>query len=296
MLLSDLLAAQPRVELHWLRVGHCLQVEALALRGGRPRVVTFPSYTAAIRHPDRPELGWTLVDTGYADHFLAATARLPERLYRTLLPVTLPADEELPPRLAALGVGPGDVRRVVVTHFHGDHVAGLRDHAGAEIVCGGAGAAQVLGLPRLSALRHGLLPALLPDDVRERVRPVEDLPSVDLEGAAHLRAWDLLGDRSLVVVDLPGHLPGHLGVLLTAQDGRPVLLAGDAAWSSRAVREDVPPSRLAGLAFDDWTAALGTLGALHRLHRAHADAEGLLVLPAHCAEGAAAWDERAAAV
>lgn len=292
MLLTDLLADQPRVELHLLRVGHCRQLDALAHRDGRRRMIEFPSYAALVRHPDRPERGWTLVDTGYASHFRTATARLPERLYGALLPVTLPPAEELPRQLAARGIDPGDVRRVVVTHFHGDHVAGLRDYPAARIHCGAAGYRQVRSLSRLAATRHGLLPGLLPDDADDRVVTVESATPLVLEGAATLRGWDLLGDRSLVAVDLPGHMPGHVGVLLTSQDGSPVLLAGDAAWSTRAVVEDVPPSRLAGAAFDDWTAALGTLGDLHRLHRAHADA-GLLVLPAHCADGYAAWTARA---
>ncbi|MBM9460903.1 MBL fold metallo-hydrolase [Nocardioides sp. zg-536] len=274
------------MELHWLRVGHCVQVEALARRGGRVRLIEFPSYAAAIRHPDRPELGWTLFDTGYATHFLDATERLPERLYRTLLPVTLPEHERLPVQLAGLGIDPLDVRRVVLSHFHGDHVAGLRDHPNAQVLAGGAGLAQVRRLGRIGALRHGLLPGLLPEDVAARFRAVEELPGVDLAVSPTGTGWDLLGDRSLLVVPLPGHMPGHLGLLLTATDGRQVLLAGDAAWSTRAITEPAPPSRLVGAGFDDWTAALGTLGHLHRLHRAHPE---LLVLPAHCDEAAAAW-------
>lgn len=291
MLLTELSATQPPVELHWLRVGHCLQLEALARRGAPPRIIEFPSYAAAIRRIDAPERGWTLVDTGYADHFLAATARPPALAYRALLPVTLPVEEELPRQLAGLGIDPADVRRIVVTHFHGDHVAGLRDYPAAEIVSGGAASAQILGSSKLAALRHGLLPAMLPEDVRDRLTPAEDGQELILTGAARLRTWDVAGDRSIVAVDLPGHMPGHLGVLLNAA-GRPVLLVGDAAWSTRSIAELTPPSRLAGIAFDDWAAARGSLGDLHRLHQAHSD-EGLLMLPAHCPDGFRAWHDRA---
>lgn len=273
---TDLPGDQPPVTLHWLRVGHCVQIEGLARRGAPLRTIEFPSYAAAIGHPVH---GWTLFDTGYAEHFLTATERLPARLYRQLLPVTLPDDQHLPDQLRGLGIDPLDVRRVVVSHFHGDHVAGLRDYPNARIVAGAAGAAQVTRLSGINALRHGLLPAMLPDGTRDRIDAVEDLPATPY-------GRDLLGDGSLLVVDLPGHMPGHVGLLLTADDGRQVLLAGDAAWFTRSVTDLAPPSRLAGIAFDDWTAAMGTLGRLHALHRARPD---LLVLPAHCAEGAATW-------
>jgi glyoxylase-like metal-dependent hydrolase (beta-lactamase superfamily II) len=41
---------------------------------------------------------------------------------------------------------------------------------------------------------------------------------------------DLLGDGSLVLVPLPGHTPGHMGMVVTVDDER-WLLAGDAAFS-----------------------------------------------------------------
>lgn len=265
--------------LHWLRVGHCTQLESHSLRGAPRRKVEFPSYAGLLGHPDH---GWTLVDTGYADHFFRATESLPERLYRRLLPPVLPAAEELAHQLKALGVSPSDIRRVVVTHFHGDHIAGLRDYPHARIVAGAAGVVQIRSTGRLAGVTRGLLPGLLPDDAVERLDAAEDLPLVALVGlgaTVHLVGRDLLGDRSIVLIDLPGHLPGHLGVLVTTTAGRQVLLAGDAAWSSRAVTENRPPARVALARFDSPATALTTLTALHQLSAADHD---LLVVPTHC--------------
>ncbi|WP_408896908.1 MBL fold metallo-hydrolase [Nocardioides sp. R1-1] len=279
MLLTAPLPHQPEVTFHWLRVGHCKGPEAMARQGGRLWPVEFPSYVGALHHPRH---GWTLFDTGYSQHFFDATRRLPELLYRSTLPVTLPEEEQLPRQLAALDVDPGDVRRVVVSHFHGDHVGGLLDYPRARFVAGGAGAEQALSLRGIAAVRHAIVPGLLPDDLRDRLDPVEGFAPVDVAG---LRGWDLLGDRSLLAVDLPGHMPGHLGLLFTS-GGRPVLLVGDAAWTTRSFRELKPPSRLAKGIMHDWPATLRTLAALHDLDAAHPE---LLVLPAHCPEGHAAW-------
>ncbi|WGY02798.1 MBL fold metallo-hydrolase [Nocardioides sp. QY071] len=275
MLLND----QPEVGFHWLRVGHCKGPEAMARQGGRLKVIEFPSYVGALHHPDH---GWTLFDTGYSQHFMDATSRLPELLYRNTLPVTLRPEEHLPRQLAALDVDPADVRRIVVSHFHGDHVGGLLDHPRARIIAGASGATHALSLRGINAVRHAILPALLPDDLRDRLDPIDAFPAVQVGG---LRTWDLLGDRSLLAVDLPGHMPGHLGQLFTS-GGRQVLLVGDAAWTSRSFRDLKPPSRLAKGVMHDWDATVRTLGVLHVLDASHDD---LLILPAHCPEGHAAW-------
>lgn len=274
---------QPEVTFHWLRVGHCRGPEAMARQGGRLRLVEFPSYVGALHHPDH---GWTLFDTGYSAHFFEATRRLPELLYRSTLPVTLPDEEHLPRQLAALDIDPRDVRRIVVSHFHGDHVGGLLDHPRARIIAGSAGAEHALSLRGVNAVRHAILPALLPDDLRDRFDPVGDFARVRVAG---MEAWDLLGDRSLLAVDLPGHMPGHLGLLFTSsreQGGRQVLLVGDAAWTTRSFTDLKPPSRLAKGIMHDWPTTLRTLGTLHELDAANPD---LLILPAHCPDGHAAW-------
>jgi glyoxylase-like metal-dependent hydrolase (beta-lactamase superfamily II) len=273
------LPKQPPVTLHWLRVGHCRQLEALARRGGPWRPVDFPSYVGAIRHPDA---GWVLFDTGYADHFLAATNPFPERLYRWLLPVRLPATEQLTAQLGRLGVEPGDVTRVVVSHFHGDHISGLRDFPAARVSASREGLRQMATTGRWSGTRLGLLPALLPDDVNARFDPVDDLPPVPV---GPFTGRDLLGDGKLLAVELPGHLAGHLGLLLTTDRG-PVLLAGDAAWSLRAIREDTPPARVVVRGLHDPDALLETLHRLHELALARPE---LTMLPSHCPEAAEGW-------
>ena len=275
MLLND----QPEVAFHWLRVGHCKGPEAMARQGGRLRIIEFPSYVGALHHPTH---GWTLFDTGYSQHFFDATSRMPELLYRNTLPVSLPDHEHLPRQLAALDIDPADVRRIVVSHFHGDHVGGLLDHPRARIIAGLAGAEHAMSLRGFNATRHAILPALLPDDLRDRLDPVDGFPRVQV---GPLTAWDLLGDRSLLAVDLPGHMPGHLGLLFTS-GGRQALLVGDAAWTSRSFKDLKPPSRLAKGVMHDWPTTVRTLGVLHELDARHDD---LLVLPAHCPEGHAAW-------
>jgi len=99
------------VSLKILRAGWCQHLECMADRGGRLAPVQFPALCGLIQHPDH---GWILYDTGYAEHFFQATRALPERLYRSAVPVQLPVVEQLGAQLHELGIGPGDIRYVII--------------------------------------------------------------------------------------------------------------------------------------------------------------------------------------
>jgi glyoxylase-like metal-dependent hydrolase (beta-lactamase superfamily II) len=269
----------PRTQLTMLRVGHCVHPECLALRGGAWRVGEFPALTGLIRHPDA---GALLFDTGYAQHFLDATARLPERFYRWTTPVTLPPEQCLQAQLARHGIALHEVRAVFASHLHADHVAGLRDLPRAAIWCGADAARFAREGGRIARLRKATLTALLPDDFERRAETIESRPRIALPAAwrALGEGFDLLGDGSLRAVPLPGHARGHHGLLLRHEDDREVLLAGDATWrvdTDRRARASAWPARLLA---DDWGVQGETLRRLQQTLDADA---GHVVLPAHCA-------------
>jgi glyoxylase-like metal-dependent hydrolase (beta-lactamase superfamily II) len=273
------------VRLRLFEVGHCRHLECISLSGGAWRAITFPSITALIVHPRE---GAVLYDTGYADHFMDATAGLPERLYRWLTPVTLPAAQRLGAQLERAGLTASDIRYCVISHFHADHIAGLRDLDKALFIASRRDVEQLYGCSRLGGLLKGLLPALLPPDFDSRLRVVESYPVRPARagwsglGEAH----DLFGDGSILALRLPGHAPGHLGLLLRDAEDRPILLCADACWSRRAWQEQRLPSPLARSVIHDWNAYKATLSQLQALARRERE---LIILPSHCAESLRAY-------
>lgn len=255
--------------------GHCVQRERFVRRGGGWRPIEFPSAVAVIPHPDG---GVALFDTGYAPRFHDATAALPYRLYATLLPVTCTASDTAVTQLGERGIEPGQVRLIVLSHLHGDHVAGLRDFPEARIVIGDGALAQ--GWRHRSAWTntgHGFVPALLPDDLETRLLPLRDLAVGDTGLGGRLRnGYDLFGDGGTFVVPLPGHTDGHLGLWLRQAGVDGVLLAGDAVWTERAFTHGELP--LPGLRGDrpHYQDVVGELGRLHR------ERPDLVIVPSHC--------------
>ena len=274
-------AVTQRLAVYPLRVGACRQCERVANRDGPWRLTTFPAYCALISHPAR---GWMLFDTGYARRFFTATEHVPQRLYRTLLPVRLPEEEELAVQLLRYGLIPRDIGTVVISHYHADHVAGLRDFSNARFIAPGADTRGLLGArnPWRDTL-HGFLPALLPDDFAARVTEAETFPVVDLPAwmVPFTHGFDLFGDGSAVAVPLPGHSAAQIGLLMADVDGRAAFLVADACWSMSACRAGSLPSRLASFAHADAKAYAKTFFGLRALSLREAS---LAMLPAHCAD------------
>lgn len=244
--------------------------ERLVLRGGGWTMLDIAVRFALWRHPGR---GWVLVDTGYTSRVTSGPRRgLALKLYGGLLRPRLLAGNPALAALAARGVAPGGLHAVVVTHFHGDHVAGLRDYPGVPIIASGAAWNAVAAMKARQRLHHAVFAELFPDDFARRLRPIEDSPLMDVPGALG-EGFDLFGDGLCLAVPLPGHAVGHFGLLWPKLDP-PLLYAVDTQWLWAAIAERRPPAGPARLIYADEAAALASLERV----RAFAQAGGAVVL------------------
>lgn len=268
------------VDLNMLRVGACRHLECVAARGGRLSLIDFPSLCGLIRHPS---LGWILYDTGYSDHFFHATKSLPERLYRAALPVDLPPSESLFLQLKLFGIAPADIALVIISHYHGDHIAGLRDFPNARFIALQADTDQIstlIGKPWQATIQ-GYLPKLLPSDFFLRLEYADEkaLCTLPIWMSPFHSGFDLLGDGSLLGVSLPGHSAGQLGLFIPNSNGRPAFLVADACWSLPACIEGRLPSRLALFVNAERQRFQETFFGLRELALREPD---IALLPSHC--------------
>lgn len=266
-----------------LVTGSCRHPERMTIRDGRWRPIDFPAVAMLIVHPEE---GPILFDTGYDPAFLTATDPFPERLYRWATPVALAPARDAASQCAALGFDPADIRHLILSHFHADHIAGTHRFANARIHCARAGLADAGRGGRFASTRRGILRGLIPPDFADRATFFEDRPPVPLppELAPFAHGADLLGDGSLLAVELPGHCPGHWGLVLRDARWGLHFLVADAAWSLDAIRRNVPPPAMTTAFLGHTRRVRGTLDALHRLWRRNPE---IRLTPCHCAERAA---------
>jgi glyoxylase-like metal-dependent hydrolase (beta-lactamase superfamily II) len=57
-------------------------------------------------------------------------------------------------------------------------------------------------------------------------------------------SYDLFGDGSMIMVDLPGHSPGLMGMFLTMPSGRRFLFSADTFYFPEGLEERLPKSAL----------------------------------------------------
>jgi len=139
---------------------------------------------------------------------------------------TAPSAPVVRDALARLGVGPGDLATVVVTHIHLDHAGGTGDIArmfpAAEVVVHERGARHLADPSRLMASarmvwgdRLDALFGTLAPTPAERIRAVDETGAIDLGGGRRLESHHT-----------PGHARHHVG-LVDSLSGD--LYVGDAA-------------------------------------------------------------------
>jgi glyoxylase-like metal-dependent hydrolase (beta-lactamase superfamily II) len=265
----------PVLQCHILDTGYCLAWEHHILQGGRRRRLACHSLAVLLCHPD---FGWLLWDTGYAQRMLEVTRRLPFSLYRYATPICLNPKLAVVEQLARWKLTPRDIHRVIISHFHADHIAGLLDFPDAEFIASRDAYQDIASRRGLHALSRAYIPNLLPPDFSERAVLLDTFMGTSLPGLGPTH--DLFGDRSLLLVELPGHARGQIGLLAHTNRGN-ILFAADGCWMRRSIRERCPPSRITHLFVDDPLAVRSTI---YRLHEFSEICPDVLIVPSHCPE------------
>jgi len=198
-----------------------------------------------------------------------------------MTPVTLHKEQLAVNQLAARGLKPSDITRIIISHFHADHIAALGDFPRAQYVYLPSGFDSVKKLRGLQALSHAYLPGLIPSDFAERAAPLLASISHPLppEVPPFARGYDLLGDESLLAVELPGHAAGQIGLFARDENDIVYFFVADAAWLGTSIRENRPPHQLANFLFPDPVAYRATLTGLHHFQSNHPDVH---LIPSHC--------------
>ncbi len=149
-----------------------------------------------IRHGD----DYLLWDTGYPAA-IRAQADAPILLRQTIVE-----------QLRQLNLTPAQIGRVGISHYHSDHTGQARDFPGATLMIG-AGDWNALTAKNRA-------PGVDPTPLDHWVSGAGKHDAVQGDK-------DVFGDGSVVMLDMPGHTPGHTSLLVRLKGKGDVLLTGD---------------------------------------------------------------------
>lgn len=226
------------LRIHAFRTGAVRSLEGAAFAGGSwTSVIDMGAWAFVIEHPTA---GLVVFDTGLAQRARTEPEHYVGKLGALLGLLDVPPGAGLAEQMRAAGLDPGDVTRVVLSHVHFDHTGGVPDFPNATVWIG---AAEKLWVETgVSASDFVDLDPLVGMPRWQAVDFTAEKPLATLLGA-----HDLMGDGSLLVVDLSGHTPGSMGLIVRAA-GSPVLLTGDAAWTEKSWRWPARPVMAADMA------------------------------------------------
>lgn len=227
----------------------------------RPTKVRMGMTTFLVEHPDAT----FLIDPSVCEDVeRRALSEMPTALRKAVAPPqSILGVRDM---LTEVGLGPADIAFALPTHLHWDHVSGLLDLPGLEIKAHDTEWQWAMGTS--VAPSPGVRDSLMD-------RPVD---TYNLDGPPVLtfaRSHDLFGDGSVLLVDLAGHSPGSVGVLLRTAQG-PVLIAGDAAWNHMQIEDIRQKAGFPGCFVDD-----DRRETFRTLHRLHAVRHRATILPTH---------------
>lgn len=265
------------MKLELLKVGHCFHPERMVIKGGSWKPMAFPAIVSLLKHPNKGDI---LFDTGYSHHFTAATQPFPERFYRWVTPMCLHDSEQLVRQLEKRNIAPEDIRYIFISHFHADHISGLKDFPEAKFICSKLALQKIMQGSRWGNLIQGCLLSFLPLDFAERAIFIEECRAVQLSKklSPFQYGHDLFDDGSLLAIALSGHACGHYG-LMVYRNKTSHFLIGDACWSIKTITDQRHPHPISHIILSDTREYYDTLDKLNQLHSQNAE---LALLPSHC--------------
>lgn len=199
--------------------------------------IELPISAFVLHHRD----GLVLFDAGLDPAITSDPNYISSAIGRFLLPrifrLHIEPGDALDQKLKNIGFNASDVRKVVVSHLHFDHVGGIAHVPQADLLVANDEWRQ-LSEPhpeREWILReHIELPGA-------KWRPFDFAPTNDAVLEPFGGCFDVMGDGSMMLLPTPGHTPGSLSMLVRTVGAPPLLLIGDLAYAGALLMTDQVP-------------------------------------------------------
>lgn len=241
-------------------------LDALFVSGGSWTETRIGAHSAIfVRHPQ----GNFLFDSGLGDHI--------DEQFRVSMPFWLKplmSYDKLKSARATLADNPehNRIRMIILSHLHWDHAGGIKDFPAAEIWTTQAEYEMAMDphTPERAFIKSQYQgPAIKWKFIRFNDTHYENFS----------RSLDVYHDGSIVLVPLPGHTPGAIGMFVNLRSGKRFFFTGDTTWALEGFKKPAHKFWIASLIVDDNKAVTEqSILKVHRLMREYPD---MTIVPAH---------------
>ncbi len=233
----------PECKLTIMNAGFCTTKRSHLIKGASSLDISVPALFFLINHPIQ---GNILFDTGYSTRYFEATKKLPFSLMNKVTPVQIAEKENAINQLLEMNITAKDIRTVILSHLHADHAGGIADFNDSTIYVDEK-EWRYGKQSKLRLLMNGYLKQLF-----ENINP-SSLKLLDFEdtGSSYgpfSNAIDLFKDNTTLLVPLPGHSIGQLGLLLNISDKERYFLIADSVYIKANYQKNKSGSMLSRIA------------------------------------------------
>jgi glyoxylase-like metal-dependent hydrolase (beta-lactamase superfamily II) len=211
-------------------------MHAFGFRVPRAEWIDVPVVAFLVEHAG---FGHLLIDTGFHPSVAVDPKQNLGRLNAAFFKdITMEQSDAVAHQLRSRGIDPHSLKLVLMTHMHVDHASAISDFPEATFLLSRR-EWEAATEPR--GARRGY--------VRRQFDHAFDYRLLDFDSQAadsfssFGRSFDVFGDGSVRLVSTPGHTFGHMSVVLRLSN-RDALVAGDAIYTMRTLREGILPYRV----------------------------------------------------
>jgi glyoxylase-like metal-dependent hydrolase (beta-lactamase superfamily II) len=189
-----------------------------------------PVFAYLVEHLQK---GFLLLDTGLHPSFAEKRTGNFGWLLGRIVKVRSELGQDVITQLEKIRIRPGEIRSIILSHFHLDHASGLPLFSRDSGLAVYADEGEIRSVKAPFSLFQGYIKNHLNGFTPQAIRFTHAVPPFE-------RVCDIMEDGSVFVIGTPGHTPGHISIILNMIGG-PFLLTFDAAHRKANIDEGIPP-------------------------------------------------------
>jgi len=188
--------------------GYCINHLHRMFKNTQKETRQFFAAAVLFRHND----DYYLFDTGYSTRVFGCGWR--SKIYNWLNPVVCDKHDNLKEQLSNDGIKPADIKGIILSHLHPDHIGGLTDLPDSEIMI----SRNTYCTLQSAGLFDLVFMNLIPKDIESRVTILDIAEDCDF-----------FGDGSVIFKDVSGHTKGQTGMFLPEHN---TFYVADSCWGT----------------------------------------------------------------
>lgn len=162
------------------------------------------------------------------------------------------------------------IQQVIISHSHWDHASGVLDFPEARIFA---------SEDEMGAISQPSPRGAWASQVTNASINWQPLKFQAVAYKGYAQSLDLFKDGRVVLVPMPGHTAGSIGMFVTTDSGKCYFFIGDVAWKLAALQAGTPKYWAASLIVDN--ERVQTLGSVEKVRDVMRNFPDLRVIPAH---------------